>query len=79
MLINDTRRLSRMAESKTMELLLLNNQVMQKSLIIEIEKISQEMDQKFKEFEESKLTPAEKALFNDFKNQAKLNVKQQLT
>ena len=72
LLINDTRRLSRMAESKTMELLLLNNQVMQKSLIIEIEKISQEMDQKFKEFEESNLTPAEKALFNDFKNQAKL-------
>ena len=30
------------------------------------------MDQKFKEFEESNLTPAEKALFNDFKNQAKL-------
>ena len=48
------------------------HQVMQKSLIIEIEKISQEMDQKFKEFEESNLTPAEKALFNDFKNQAKL-------
>ena len=48
LLINDTRRLSRMAESKTMELLLLNNQVMQKSLIIEIEKISQEIDQKFK-------------------------------
>jgi len=53
LLINDTRRLSRMAESKTMELLLLNNQVMQKSLIIEIEKISQKMDQKFKEAKSS--------------------------
>lgn len=72
LLINETRRLSRLAESKTMELLLINNPVMQKSALTEIEKISHDMDLKLKEFEESNLDTEDKTLFTDFKNQAKL-------
>lgn len=72
LLINDTRRLSRLAESKTMELLLLNNPVAQKAALIEIEKISKDMDVKLKEFEESSLSTEDQALFSDFKNHAKL-------
>lgn len=72
LLINDTRRLSRLAESKTMELLLLNNPVAQKAALIEIEKISKDMDVKLKEFEESNLSTEDQALFNNFKNHAKL-------
>lgn len=51
MLVNDTRRLSRLAEARTMELLFATDQNLQRQLSAELEQITQQMDEMFTSYE----------------------------
>lgn len=72
MLVNDTRRLSRLAEARTMELLFVNDPILQQKLILEMKQITQQMDEVFSRYEQTHPDQYEQERIIKYKELAKL-------
>lgn len=72
MLVNDTRRLSRLAEARTMELLFVNDPILQQKLILELKQITQQMDEVFSRYEQTHPDQYEQERITKYKELAKL-------
>ncbi|GBG55476.1 methyl-accepting chemotaxis protein [Sporomusaceae bacterium FL31] len=72
MLVNDTRRLSRLAEARTMELLFVNDPNLQQKLILEMKQITQQMDEIFSRYEQTNPDQYEQERIIKYKELAKL-------
>lgn len=72
MLVNDTRRLSRLAEARAIELLFVSDSATQQKLMAELKQITQQMDEAFTKYEQTNPDSYEQERIGKYKELAKL-------